>query len=366
MSRRSFASPSRGSTLDTTDEDLDLFCKLEKVICDENSGLDTTMKRRESERSRLAQEFPDCFVENNESSHSEVTPNEMIAYQEMYKELEAKIAYVNEKKAEVDRNASFIEKERKELERARARIEKDKVIAATNLANVELIELRKKYNALKQVYEEEKRQWEAEREQLLARLQAQEDSIHVKLDKVPKIVTQTPKTPVKEKRKAAQTPSKRVGKPKKEPLNENYPLDFTFNPGTILKEEPKADGRKLVRYKNGMTATRFRNGTIKMKHKDVIYVFYENGDKAIEFTDGARGYWYKETDTIELSLPDKTVMYQFSNGQIERHFTNGDKAIQYPNGQFKIMHPNGDYEVHHPSGKTEKCTNGHLVITFDE
>ena len=363
MSRGSFASPSKGSRFDTTDEDLDLFCKLEKVIRDENSGLDASMKYRESERSRLAQEFPDCFVENSDS-HSEVTGNEIAAYQEMYKELESKIAYVNQKKAEVDRNASFLAKERKELERERARIEKDKVIAATNLANVELIELRKKYNALKQVYEEEKRQWEAEREKLLAQIEAQEGSIHVTMDVAPKVVPAETKTPVKEKRQVQKKTTAK--KPVKEQLNENYPLDFTFNPGVILKEEPKSDGRKLIRYKNGMTATRFRNGTIKMKNKDVIYVFYENGDKAIEFSDGARGYWYKETDTTELSLPDKTVMYQFSNGQIERHFPNGDKAVQYPNGQFKIMHKNGDYEVHHPSGKTEKCTNGHLVITFDE
>lgn len=358
--KKSKESPRKLPVWHPEDEDLDLFCKLEKVIHEENdSMLDISMQQRESERSRLAQEFPSCFVNPDDASQmkiDEVSHDQMSEYNKLYNELLAKIAYVNRKKEEVDRNASFIAKERREIERERARIEKDKVIAAANLADIELLELRKKYEALKNVYEQEKLEWEEEKQKLLAQIHTKEDSIHVKFeDQVPKI-TQKP-----------QSETSRASAPAARPqLHSGYQLDFSFSPGQILREEPRSDGRKLVKYKNGMSATKFRNGTIKMKHGDLIYVFYENGDTAIEFKDGARGYKYSETDTIELNLPDKSVLYQFPNKQIEKHFPNGDKAVQYPNGQFKVLHPNGDYEVHHPSGKVETCRNGHLVITFDE
>ena len=378
------ASPRKGDVIED-DEDLDLFCRLEKAIHDENSGLDTSFVRRDSERSRLAEEFPDCFIETQEKC-SKIEFNELAEYQSAYKELQEKIAYVSRKKEEVDRNASFISKERRELERKRARLEKEKVIAQSNLGNVELVELRRKYEALKRIYQEEKQQWQEEKERLLAQIESQESSIHVEWQNGPKILKSPrngleevsgnsnnskktrPDTKSAQKKSQISEKSKHVKEEKKprEPLHEKYQLNFDFDPGAILKEDKKEDGRKLVKFKNGMSGTRFKNGTIKMKNGDLIYVFYENGDKAIEFNDRARGYWYKETDTIELSLPDQTMMYQFSNGQIERHFPNGDKAVQYPNGQFKILHSNGDYEVHHPSGKTEKYVNGNLVITFEE
>jgi hypothetical protein len=194
---------------------------------------------------------------------------------------------------------------------------------------------------LKKKYDEEKQQWMAEKRELQEQVSPR-----------PASVMSTPSPPRKRKKKALWADGK-------------YALDFDFDPGPIQNEEAKGDGRKLIRYANGLAATQFRNGTKKMKKGDVIYVFYGNGDVAIEFPDGAKGYQYSETKAIELSLPNKTVLYAFPNGQKETHFGNGQKMIEYPNGQVKTIYVNGDYEVRHPSGKVEKCIDGHLILTFE-
>ena len=148
-------------------------------------------------------------------------------------------------------------------------------------------------------------------------------------------------------------------------IHDNYSLDFDYNPGPAFKEEVKRDGRKIVRYKDGSLGTVFRNGTRKIKRSNTTYIFYSNGDVGIEYEDGAVGYRYKETSAIELSLPDKSVIYLFRNGQKEKHYPNGDKAIQFPNGIYKVIHANGNSETHHPDGKSEILVNGKVTTTYD-
>jgi hypothetical protein len=114
-----------------------------------------------------------------------------------------------------------------------------------------------------------------------------------------------------------------------------------------------------------MSATKFKNRTVKMKVRDMTYVFYANDDIAIEFQDGARGYKCAQTGAIELNLPGGVVVYRFPDGQQEIHSPNGDKTIQYPNGERKVIHANGDHEVHHPTGRVERWTSGHRIIAFE-
>lgn len=148
--------------------------------------------------------------------------------------------------------------------------------------------------------------------------------------------------------------------------HEPYQMDFDYNPGPVFKEESRADGRRVVRYKDGSQGTIFRNGTRKVKRSQTTYIFYANGDVGIEYPDKAVAYRYKETMAVELSLPDNSRVYLFRNGQRERHYQNGDKDIQYPNGQFKKVLPNGDYDLHYPSGKNEKCRAGKVIVSNDE
>jgi hypothetical protein len=300
----------------------------------------------EAEKSRLAEEFPNSFVFPSEIP-PDITPDQIAEYHDLYRELQDRLAYVRRKQEEIERNASFIAKERKELQREKARIEKEKVIAAAELEDIRVIQLKEKYRSLKRVCAEEKRQWELERQSLLAQIPRE-----IPPPEIAPIVK-----PVKSQKAAP--------KQKTIPDLNGYAPNFDFDPGPIKKQELKSEGRKLIRYTSGLTATEFKNGTKKMKLGQACYTFYENGDVAIEFEDGARAYRYLDTKTVEMILPDHTAIYSFPNGQTEKHFVDGDKEIHYTNGQLKLIHPNGDYEVRHPSGKIERCVNGHLIISFE-
>jgi hypothetical protein len=348
-SRRKRDDPRRN----VTDEDLELFCKLEQVLDEGQSGVDSLLREHEeAERSRLARDFPDSFVDAGcEQAAADVSAGEIADYRRAISELHGKLAYVSRKQEEVDHAARGVASERAALERERARVERDKVIATGDLANEELLDTRRKYRELKRRYKEEKEQWQQERELLLEKIAAQNLPI-------------PPKSPEKVVRHPAKKPA-----PKKSPgvaLHRDYPLDFKFDPGPLLREEAKPDGRKLLRYRNGILATVFKNGTRKMKVGQLCYVFYTNGDIAIEFEDGARGYRYAETKTIELNLPDESTFIEFPDGQREQHLTNGDKVVRYPGGQIKTFHPNGEFEIRDPSGRIERYANGQLQFAFGE
>jgi hypothetical protein len=332
----------------STVSDIDLFCRIERVLHADKSEVDSMLERRhESERSRLARDFPDTFVDAQESPVT-VSQTEISEYRHLFAELQSKLCYVNRQQAGVDRDAAFLARERAALERERARIERDKVIAAADLANEELIALRKKYALLKQTYAAERTNWEAERAVLLAKLNIESEA-PLKIEAEP-IATEPPAKPKR---------------PKAVPRDADHRLDFDFDPGPVLREESRSEGRRLIRYRNGMSATKFKNGTVKMKVKDANYMFYGNGDVAIEFQDGARGYRYAQTGAVELNLPGGTVRYQFPDGQQEIHSPDGEKTIRYPNGERKVIHANGDHELHHPTGRVERWTGGHRIITFE-
>ncbi|OHT14329.1 T-complex protein 10 [Tritrichomonas foetus] len=399
------------------DEDLNLFCRIEEAL-QEDSKSTLDIPKMEEERSRLAAQFPGCFVQNQnnefydsdeEQEEEKISKNEIKQFHDAFRELQNKIEYVKRKQQEVDRDASWVLKERREIEREKKRIESDRLIAESNLANVELIDLRKKYNELETKYENDKKSWEIEKLQLLNQIEVlklnsenfnnvskgksnkkdspeSEKSIHVNFEmpinenqnktpnKDPKMIEKKHLTSSNKKKKGIGNindsnnhNNNHLLKQNKQrpPLHPKYQLDLMFNPGPVLKEESRSSGRKLLRYKNDLSATLFPNGTRKMKYKDCIYIFYSNGDTAQEFQDGARAYRYEETGAIELQLPDKTVLYEYTNGQREAHYKNGDKEITYMNGQKKIIFPNGDFEVYHPSGKVEKFINGQIVKTFE-
>lgn len=440
---------------DSDDEhDLDLFCRIEEAL--QNDGqTDNSYIRKQQEQSRLASEFPSCFVQNSNSKNNnfansdingnfydenetencknvEISKDEIIRFHELYKEFQAKLGFLTEKQKEIDRDASWIKKEKKEMEREKKRIEADRLIVEANLSNTELIELRKNYDDLQQKYEKEKNEWEEERKLLLQQIEQLKNgepqtkninsktkkaksklngSLHVDF-KLPKdsssnqgvdnlnfsiqdnpIISNSsssssPPSSVKRQETNSAKKNKQV-KPKfsvftNTPLHPNYHLELSFDPGPVIKEEIKSnDGRKLLRYKNNLSATLFPNGTRKMKYKDNIFIFYANGDTAQEFKDGTRGYKYAETGAVELQLPDKTIYYEFLESpqpkasskakqnlspdikQREIHHPNGIKEILYPDGVKKILRLNGDYEIYYPTGRTEKCVNGNVFNTYD-
>ena len=59
---------------------------------------------------------------------------------------------------------------------------------------------------------------------------------------------------------------------------------------------------------------------------------------------GAVVYFYAGAQTVHISQPDGTQLYQFPNGQIERHRTDGFKEICFADGSKKIILPTGEVE----------------------
>lgn len=462
------------------DRDLDLFCRIEEAL--QNDTQDNNYFIQQQEQSRLASEFPTSFIQNSKSNDTddqsgqfaydddnentnnqslEISKEEIIQFHEMYKKFQAKLCFLSEKEKEIDRDSSWLKKEKKELEREKKRIEADKVIAEANLSNIELLDLRQKYDELQKKYETEKNEWIEEKKLLLqqieelkgdAPIQQNQTKNKAKYKSNLSQIKQTnkfnlndskiqnksnkkesqPERQIKNKsddsfhassdlpenqnvdndsyqsnssssstflsqsksKKQEITSSAKKNKPLKQkfsvftnvPLHPNYHLDLSFDPGPVLKEEIKSnDGRKLLRYKNNISATLFPNGTQKMRYKDTVFIIYANGDTAQEFKDGARGYRYAETGAVELQLPDNTVYYEFpelqtqKNGSVQKintslqynikqreiHHPDGEKEIMFPNGVKKILHLNGDYEIYHLSGRVEKCINGNVVNIYD-
>lgn len=367
MKSPTYSSPKRSPLRGYDDtQEIDLFCRIEKAVDSDSGGFN-----EEYHRGSLAAEFPTSFIDNNPSTNysNEISGIQMQEYRELYKELMTKLEIVKQKKTELERDLSWVKKEKKQLARERASFEEERLLKESSLEAEEIRSLHEKYNQLKQKYHEDKKQWDEEKQQLLFKLDEYESrEIGMPTDEQlnsGKISLPIHKpTPPKKS-----TPKKNTSKtsilPEPGPF-ETHKLNFDIKLGLVIREEARSDGRKVLRYKDGTSATVFRNGTLKTKRDGIVYVFYKNGDIALEFIDGARGYKYCETGTIELTLSDSTVFLQFTNGQREEHKPNGDKAISYPNGQYKIIHPNGDYEVRHPSGKLEQCINGKLLIQFEE
>ena len=73
-------------------------------------------------------------------------------------------------------------------------------------------------------------------------------------------------------------------------------------------------------------------------------VFFNNGDIKQTSPDGAVFYFYASAQTTHISQPDGTQLYQFPNGQLERHRTDGFKEIRFADGASKIISPSGDVE----------------------
>lgn len=382
-------------------QDLDLFCQLEQALKEDPDASDDDTKYFQN-RSKLAEEFPEVFVAHKNVTNEEEEAVNVDQYNEvaqLYRELKEQQELVKKQKAEIAKDKAWIQQEKKSLAKERARVESDHIIAASKLGNAELLELRDKYDTLKRKYKAEKEQWTTEREDLLFRIDELSAELHQLKQKQksdrpsPKAKSkqEKPKSPQKhadtlpvpinsepeqfpinsEQAETVDQQIQQTPKSKKVPLKipelalfeTSYHIDFDFLPGPQIKEETK-NGHRILTYRDGSRGTVFRNGTLKIKRANMTYIFFANKDVAIEFTDGARAYRYSEIGAIEITLPDGSTIYKFTNGQMERHYSNGDKAVLYPNQQFKMTRANGDYEIKHPNGKVEKCIDNHLVVSL--
>ena len=61
-------------------------------------------------------------------------------------------------------------------------------------------------------------------------------------------------------------------------------------------------------------------------------------------------YLYHEARTRHTTFEDGIEIYEFPNGQVERHFPDGRKEIDFPDKTRKLIHKNGDQESLFPDG----------------
>ena len=111
-----------------------------------------------------------------------------------------------------------------------------------------------------------------------------------------------------------------------------------------------ADGKVERTYGSGRCEVLYSNGTRKeVLPNGVQTVLFANGDIKQTSPDGAVVYFYASAQTTHISQPDGTQLYQFPNGQLERHLTNGYKEIRFADGASKVILPSGEVESVQPA-----------------
>ena len=97
---------------------------------------------------------------------------------------------------------------------------------------------------------------------------------------------------------------------------------------------------------------KYRNGTVKeIKPNGTIDVRFMNGDIKRTMPDKkVVVYYYKEANTKHTTFEDGLEIYEFPNGQVEKHSSDGRKEICFPDGTRKFIHATGMQESLFPDG----------------
>mmetsp|Transcript_38837 Transcript_38837/g.91377 ORF Transcript_38837/g.91377 Transcript_38837/m.91377 type:complete len:1080 (+) Transcript_38837:71-3310(+) len=111
-------------------------------------------------------------------------------------------------------------------------------------------------------------------------------------------------------------------------------------------EVRRTDDRTEKIFKDGRREVEFTNGLRKVMWADGrATVFFQNGDRKEIHPDKVVVYHYCETGAVQTTLPDKTEVYRFADGQFERHYPDGSKEIRFPNGTSKQIFADGAEEI---------------------
>ena len=111
----------------------------------------------------------------------------------------------------------------------------------------------------------------------------------------------------------------------------------------------------------------FTNGTRKQISADgqTIIVSFFNGDIKQMLPDGRVVYYYADAQTTHTTYADGLQIFQFTNGQVEKHYIDGTKEIQFPDQTIKYLFPNGSAESVFLDGTIVHVeSNGNKQITF--
>mmetsp|Transcript_27215 Transcript_27215/g.91476 ORF Transcript_27215/g.91476 Transcript_27215/m.91476 type:complete len:277 (+) Transcript_27215:1283-2113(+) len=110
------------------------------------------------------------------------------------------------------------------------------------------------------------------------------------------------------------------------------------------RDAPPSDGgRREVRYKNGTCKT--------VKADGAVVVRFANGDEKRSTPAGVVIYYYAEAQTTHTTdSAARLEVFEFPNGQVERHHGDGSKEISFPDGTQKTVDARGRSKTVFPDG----------------
>lgn len=116
----------------------------------------------------------------------------------------------------------------------------------------------------------------------------------------------------------------------------------------------------------GVREVVFKRGGKKLIYPDGrSTVYFKNNDIKDVYPDGKVVYRFSQTDTIQTTFPDGLQIFQFANGQLEKHFPNKHKEINFPDGTVKKIAPDEGEETIFPDGTVQKVeANGVKHIDY--
>ncbi|KAJ3043269.1 hypothetical protein HK097_001775 [Rhizophlyctis rosea] len=120
-------------------------------------------------------------------------------------------------------------------------------------------------------------------------------------------------------------------------------------------EETVTEGKRERHFESGLRLVWYANGTIKEAHVDGnSMIYFTNGDYKKVTPDGRTIYWYAEPKTMHTTFKDGLQLYEFDNGQVEKHYPDGTNEITFSDGTVKYSFPNGEEESIFPDGRIQR------------
>ena len=128
-----------------------------------------------------------------------------------------------------------------------------------------------------------------------------------------------------------------------------------------------ADGKVERVCPDGSREILFTNGTRKQISSDgqTIIVSFFNGDIKQILPGGRVVYYYADAQTTHTTYADGLQVFQFANGQVEKHYIDGTKEIQFPDQTIKYLFADGSAESVFVDGTVVHVeNNGNKQISF--
>ena len=123
----------------------------------------------------------------------------------------------------------------------------------------------------------------------------------------------------------------------------------------IQSQTMAPDGKIQRIYSDGKKEIVFPNGVRKEVMPDgATVVYFANKDVKSTYPDGKVIYHFAEAKTTQTTYADKLQVFQFANGQVEKHFPDGRKEIKFADGTVKSIMQDGQEESVFPDGTVQR------------